>query len=287
MNEPLYERSVMITGGTGFFGRAFAIEARRQDAARICIFSRGEAAQATMRSNVGNDDRYRWFIGDVRDRERLERAMERIDIVVHAAALKRIEVGHYNPDEMIKTNVHGAMNVIEAARCAGVGHVVLLSSDKAYQPVSAYGLTKALAECLFSAANSPTIPGPRHTVVRYGNVAGSTGSVIPRWRAAIAEGKQIVVNDMIATRFWMTIQGAVDVVLTALKDKNGGLLFIPLELAAYRLGDLAHAMGANDIVSKGMPPWEKLHETLTPGISSDMARRMSVEELKQALVTIP
>lgn len=275
--------SYLLTGGTGSFGRAFTQRLLDQNLSeRICIYSRGEHAQAQMREELGDDPRLRFLIGDVRDRDRLRRAMSGCDVVVHAAALKRIEVGFYNPLEMVKTNVGGAVNVIEAAQDAGVDRVVALSSDKAYQPVSAYGHSKAMAECLLLAANNTVAAGgPRFAVCRYGNVWCSNGSVAPRWRAMIARGARIVpVTDPDATRFFMRMDEAVDLVLDTI-ERMPAEPAIP-DLPAYRLGDLAEAMGvAMDV--KGMPVWEKLSESMGPGTSSDKARRMSVAELRIAL----
>ena len=236
---------VLITGGTGTFGKAFTRRALELGAERVCIYSRGEYTQHLMRQEFGDDQRLRFFIGDVRDRDRLRRAVEGIEIVVHAAALKRIEVGHYNPGEMVKTNIDGAANVIEASHDAGVKKVVFLSSDKAYQPISAYGQSKALAETLFIAANNVHGEhGPRFACVRYGNVSGSTGSVIPIWRELISAGKKIVITDPNCTRFWMTQAEAVKLVLDTINSMRGGETNIPT-LPAYRLGDLAVAMGSD------------------------------------------
>lgn len=272
---------ILITGGTGSFARAFTRYALAQKhAPHVCIFSRGEHAQAQMRQEFGEDnERLHWFIGDVRDCDRLRRAMTNVDLVIHAAALKRIEVGYYNPIEMVKTNVHGAINMIEAAIDAGVARVVALSSDKAYQPVSAYGHSKALAECLFQAAyHSHTL----FAVTRYGNVAGSTGSVIPKWRELLKDGIPTVpCTDPDCTRFWMTMEEAVHLVVMTVADMRGGELVIPT-LPAYRLGDLAEAMGAEPTFL-GLPAYEKKHECMGPGNCSDQARRMTVEELREAL----
>jgi len=286
-------RSLLLTGGTGSFGRAFiAAELARERYDRICVFSRGEHAQAAMRESLKDDSRLRWFIGDVRDRDRLVRAMEGVDDVIHAAALKRIEVGHYNPVEMVKTNVLGAMNVIEAAKDAGVARVVSLSSDKACEPVSAYGLSKALAESLFLASNATVgSAGPLFAVTRYGNVAGSQGSVIPRWRALIEAGKNVPVTDPECTRFWMTMEQAVTLVRIALERMTQPGSFdirkpIVPELPAYRLADLAMALGAPGIVCIGLPAWEKKHESMVSGSPSNQARRMSIDELREALAHV-
>jgi UDP-N-acetylglucosamine 4,6-dehydratase len=272
---------ILITGGTGTFGRAFTrVALAWKHHPHICILSRGEHAQDQMRREFGEDDqRLHWFIGDVRDRDRLRRAMHNVDLVIHAAALKRIEVGHYNPIEMVRTNIEGAINVIEAAIDVGVDRVIALSSDKAYQPVSAYGYSKAMAECLFQAAyHSDTL----FAVTRYGNIAGSAGSVIPKWRELLKDGIPTVpCTDPDCTRFWMTINQAVEVVVRTAYNMSGGELVVP-ELPAYRLGDLAEAMGAEPVFV-GLPAWEKKHESMGDGKSSDQTRRMTVDELKEAL----
>ncbi len=274
--------SVLITGGTGTFGEAFLAQYVGLFT-RVCVFSRGEHRQAELRERFPQDH-IRWFIGDVRDRDRLRRAMEGCQYVVHAAALKRIEVGAYNPAEMVKTNVLGAMNVIEAAHDAGVRRVVALSTDKAWQPISPYGQSKALAESLFLANNQS--PGPEFAVVRYGNVAGSAGSVIPRWRKMIAAGADTVpVTDPDCTRFWMTAGDAAFEVHHQLRLSFRGVSF-PDDLPAYRLGDLAEAMEVKMEV-RGLPDYEKMHEGMADGVTSDVARRMTVEELKECLNTIP
>ena len=277
--------SVLITGGSGFLGRALTERLLAQGCERICIYSRNEYAQARMRADFQDDPRLRWFIGDVRDAERMERALQSAKAVIHAAALKRIEVGHYNPDEMTKTNVVGTMNVIEASRRAGVRKVVLVSSDKAFEPVSAYGHSKALAESLVLAANNISPWGPRYSVCRYGNVSGSTGSVIPVWRELIAKGFAVPVTDPDCTRFWMSREEAASLVLGTLATPEGGELAIP-SLPAYRLGDLAEAMGAQGVEIKGLGSFEKKHESMAAGNCSASARRMSVEELRERLTEV-
>jgi UDP-N-acetylglucosamine 4,6-dehydratase len=222
-----------------------------------------------------DDPRIRFFIGDVRDRWRLARACDGVDVVVHAAALKRIEVGFYNPVEMVRTNIEGAINVVEAARDAKVPKVVMLSTDKAFQPVSPYGQSKALAERIVLAAGGRT----RFAVTRYGNVWASAGSVFPVWRAMLAGGCRVLpITDPDCTRFFMHMREAVDFVLRTIDTMKGGELNIP-DLPAYRLGDLVTALGAEQNVI-GLPEWEKRHESMCEGRSSDKARRMSVEELR-------
>jgi UDP-N-acetylglucosamine 4,6-dehydratase len=280
---------MLLTGGTGSFGRAFVRRLVDKGHRRICIYSRDEYKQAMMREEFG-DEQVRYFIGDVRDKDRLKRAMRGCSTVVHAAALKRIETCHYNPCEMVKTNVFGTMNVIEAAQDSpSIRKVVYLSTDKAYQPISAYGQSKALAESLVLAANDQVGPsGPVFCCTRYGNVAGSTGSIIPKWRECLDQGKDLKITDPDCTRFYMTMDEAVDLVLESI-NRN-----IPLnipELPAYRLGDMLHA-----IVDEISPPplmtllglgeYEKIHEGMADGNTSDTARRMSIAELKEALKSV-
>ena len=287
-------RSVLITGGSGSFGRAFVkrllslrCELDETNPAyadpspnRICIYSRGEHAQALMRAEFGDNPRLRYFIGDVRDQERLRRAMRGCDTVIHAAALKRIEVGNENPSEMVRTNVEGAMNVIAAASKEGVEKVVALSTDKAYQPISPYGQTKALAESLFLAATREH-GWPKCAVTRYGNVWKSAGSVVPRWLKVLEHSDSVPVSDPQCTRFMMLMSDAVDLVRNTAETMHGGELVIP-RLPAYRLSDLAEAMGAKMTVL-GLPPWEKLHEGMDDNNTSDTANRLSVDELKGLL----
>jgi UDP-N-acetylglucosamine 4,6-dehydratase len=199
--------------------------------------------------------------------------------------LKRIEVGAYNPEEMVKTNIGGAMNVIEAARMSRQPvRVVALSTDKAYQPISAYGQSKALAESLFLAANETSRPVARFAVCRFGNVAGSTGSVIPKWRELARQGKPLPVTDPDCTRFWMSLDAAVAFVLDTAATMRGGELAIPA-LPAYRVGDLAEALGgALDV--RGLNGFEKLHEGMSDGNTSDVAPRLSVDELRELLARV-
>jgi len=273
---------MLITGATGTFGKVFVrLLLQKGEHDRICVYSRSEYKQAVMREEFNNDPRLRFFIGDVRDLPRLARAMNGCDEVVHAAALKRIEVGVYCPDEMVKTNVLGTMNVIEACRLNGIKNAVLLSSDKAYQPVSAYGHTKALGEALFHAANSQDAESGRFATVRYGNVAGSTGSVIPFWRS-LDPKKEWPITDPDCTRFWMHPSQAAQLVYQALTDTTKDF-FIPI-LGAYRLGDLAKAMGCKKLGEpSGLPVYEKLTECMSDELCSDTAKRMTIKELKEAL----
>ena len=277
-------KSILIVGGSGTFGRAFIPVALDAGVERIRIFSRGEHRQAEMREKWGDDARVGWLIGDVRDKDRLTRAMQGCDVVIHAAAIKRIETCEYDVVEMVKTNVSGAVNVVEAATDAGVEKVVALSTDKACEPgVNAYGVGKALAERIFlSANNSRGAHGPIFACVRYGNIFASQGSVVPRWQTLIARGHgEVPATDPRATRFFMTPKQACDLVIQTIRKMKGGELVIP-DLPAYRLGDLAEAMEV-DMRIIGMPEWEKKHESMKPGETSEDARRMSVKELKAAL----
>ena len=270
MHDWLHNIDVLITGGTGYLGRALAKALLASlGTGRICIFSRGEFAQAVMRRDLPDQQgRLRWFIGDVRDRSRLRRAMQGCQLVIHAAALKRVEVGEYNPGEMVLTNVMGAVNVIDGAIDAGVERVVAVSSDKACAPLNAYGATKLTMEKLLLAANNASgKSGSRFSVVRYGNVAGSTGSVIPTWREIQrAGGKAVPVSEPRCTRFWMTIQEAVDLILWTAGNMWGGELVVPL-LPAYRLGDLAAAMDA-EIELTGIGAGEKIDEMMIAPLES-------------------
>ncbi len=275
-------RSYLVTGGSGFLGRGLARALlKREDVARICLYSRGEHQQAVARSILHDPaGKLRWMIGDVRDLSRLRWAMQGIDIVIHAAALKRIEVGAYAPSEMVMTNVMGTMNVIDAAAYCKVKKVIYVSSDKAWKPVSPYGQTKATAECLILSA-AVERRGPIYAACRYGNVAGSTGSVIPTWREILKRANTVPVTDPNATRFWMTREEAVDLVLSTADEMRGGELKIPT-LPAYRLGDLAEAMGAEMRII-GLPEHEKLHEGMRDGLTSDIAPRLSVPDLRERL----
>lgn len=271
--------SILITGGTGSFGKAFTKKLLSDEhVQRICILSRDEHKQHDMRTALGENERMRYFVGCVRDRDRLRRAFEGIDIVIHAAALKRIETGAYNPTEMVRTNVGGTINVIEAAHDANVKRVVYLSTDKAFQPISAYGHSKAISESLILAANETSgSNGPTFAVTRYGNVAGSNGSVIPKWRSA----KNPTMTDPECTRFWMFMDQATSMVYDVMLDFRLKDVVVPT-LPAFRLGDLATAMGIDPEIT-GLNSFEKKHESMDYGNCSDTARRMSIDELQDAL----
>lgn len=262
--------NILITGATGSFGNAFVKRLLDQSLAdRIVVYSRDELKQYEMAIRFGHDPRLRFFLGDVRDLARLRRALRGVDTVVHAAALKQIPAAEYNPDECLKTNVGGAQNVVEAALDCQVGKVVALSTDKAVNPVNLYGASKLAAEKLFVAANNLAgHDGPRFSVVRYGNVVGSRGSVIPFFRERAATGI-LPITDPRMTRFWITLEQGVSLVLKSLDLMQGGEIFVP-RLPATRIVDLATYMAPGcrqEII--GIRPGEKLHEVL---ISREEAR---------------
>lgn len=274
---------ILITGGSGYFGRGFAKTVLDSGlASKVCIYSRGEFAQASMRAEFNDDQRLRWFIGDVRDQDRLRRAMSGIDVVVHGAALKRTEVCAYNVMECVATNVVGTQNVVKACIDAGVKKAVLLNSDKSVLGTTTYGLSKALAERIFLNANA--YAGESGTLFAscvYGNISGSTGSVIPLWRKQLETSDTVTVTHPDATRFWMYRHEAADLVLRAIDQMKGGDVFIPT-LPAYRVGDLAEAMGAKMRII-GMAENEKMHEEMRPGETSEKARRMTMKDLQDGL----
>jgi UDP-N-acetylglucosamine 4,6-dehydratase len=264
-------KSVLVTGGTGSFGKKFIAEALKSHSPeRVIVFSRDELKQFEMsRAPAFQDKRIRYFIGDVRDRERLMRAFDGVDVVVHAAALKQVPACEYNPFEAIKTNVLGAQYIIDAAIERGVHKVIALSTDKACNPVNLYGATKLCSDKLFVAGNA--YAGDKDTsfsVVRYGNVVGSRGSVIPLFMKLKSTGKlPITHTDM--TRFWITLEQGVQFVMDSLDRMHGGELFVP-KIPSMKMTDLARAIGPDcEIDVIGIRPGEKLHEVM---ISEDDAR---------------
>jgi len=262
----LLEKSILVTGGTGSFGKAFVrtVLARYPDVRRLVIYSRDELKQYEMREEFP-DSKYagiRYFIGDVRDEARLRRALEGIDIAVHAAALKQVPAAEYNPFECIKTNVLGAQNLIEACLDTGVRRVVALSTDKAAAPINLYGATKLCSDKLFIAANN--IRGARElrfSVVRYGNVMGSRGSVVPLFLERRRTGV-LPITDRAMTRFNISLGEGVEMVLWAIEHARGGEIFVP-KIPSYRITDLAEAIGPNCKHSViGRRPGEKVHEEM-------------------------
>lgn len=260
------DKSILITGGTGSFGHRYVQTLlERFNPKKIVIFSRDELKQYEMQQKFSSD-KMRYFIGDVRDADRLKQAMAGIDYVIHAAALKHVPVAEYNPMECIKTNIIGAENVIQAALANKVKSVIALSTDKAANPVNLYGATKLASDKLFVAANNMAGDLPtKFSVVRYGNVVGSRGSVVPFFEKLIAEGAQkLPITDPRMTRFWITLQDGVDFVLKNFDRMHGGEIFVP-KIPSMRITDLAEAMlpGA-EIELVGIRPGEKLHEIMCP-----------------------
>ncbi len=273
------DKSVLITGGTGSFGRALAHRLLTDDLCKkVIIFSRDELKQWEMRqtSSLFNHPKIRYFLGDVRDRDRLKRAFSEVDIVIHTAALKQVPAAEYNPTEFIKTNVGGASAIIEAAIDTGVKKVIALSTDKAVNPVNLYGATKLCSDKLFVAGNAYVGARgyPVFSVVRYGNVIGSRGSLVPCWMKMIADGaKEITITDKRMTRFWFTLEQAVNFVMDSVERTRGGEIFVP-KIPSMKIVDIATAL-APDLPHKitGIRPGEKVHEVL---VSTEDARH-SVE----------
>ena len=266
------DSSILITGGTGSLGKSLVSKLlANSNARRVIIFSRDELKQSNMRNEVGEDSRLRWFIGDIRDLERLKRALHGVDFVIHAAALKQVDTGEYNPMEFIKTNVIGSSNVIEACIDSGVKKVVALSTDKASSPINLYGATKLTADKLFIAANSyGSSYSSSFSVVRYGNVIGSRGSVVPYFRELSSKGLPIPVTDKRMTRFWITLEQATQFVLDSFHQMSGGELYVQ-RIPSIRIVDLAKVIAPNSPIEEiGMRPGEKLHEEM---ISFDDSRR--------------
>ncbi len=272
----LNDKSILITGGTGSFGKCFTKYVLTHYRPRkIIIYSRDEFKQFLMQKefeNYNKDNRLRFFIGDVRDRARLQRAMEGVDYVIHAAALKQVPACEYNPDEAIKTNIHGAQNVIDAALDAGsVKKVVALSTDKAVNPINLYGGTKLVSDKLFIAANA--YAGSKDinfSIVRYGNVAGSRGSIIPVFQDIIKKGgKELPITDYRMTRFWISLTQGVELVIKALAEASGGETFIS-RIPSFKVTDLAEAMCPGCQKQEiGIRPGEKLHEVMITTEDSD------------------
>lgn len=262
--------NILVTGGTGSWGNALVRKVLPLEPAKIIIYSRDEQKQEEMARKFP-DGNLRWFIGDVRDRKRLEMAMYGVDIVFHAAAMKIVPTCEYNPFEAVMTNIHGAENVCRAAMAAGVKRVVALSTDKAVNPLNLYGATKLAAEKIFVAANNISAGRCQFSVVRYGNVVGSRGSVVPLFKSLAAQGLPLSITDQRMTRFWITLDQAVDFVLSCEGMMQGREIFIP-KIPSVHIMDLAQAIdpdGGRNII--GIRPGEKIHETLMTDDESHMS----------------
>ncbi|SCX67550.1 UDP-N-acetylglucosamine 4,6-dehydratase [Lysinibacillus fusiformis] len=264
----LENKTVLVTGGTGSFGKKFIGRALTLGVKKVIVFSRDELKQYEMKQEF-QDERIRFFIGDVRDKDRLYRAFNGVDIVIHAAAMKHVDACEYNPFEAVKTNIHGAQNVIEAAIDCGVEKVIALSTDKACSPVNLYGATKLASDKLFVAANAYVgEKKTRFSVVRYGNVVGSRGSIVPFFKKIKDTGK-LPITDERMTRFWITLDQGVQFVLDNLERMYGGEIFIP-KIPSMKVTDLAKAIAPEcEIEIIGIRPGEKLHEAM---IMEDDAR---------------
>ncbi len=266
------KKSILITGGTGSFGKFFIKTLLKSyHPHRVIVYSRDELKQFEMQQNFTNNC-MRFFIGDVRDKERLTQAMKGIDFVIHAAALKQVPAAEYNPMECIKTNIYGAENIITAALANGVQKVIALSTDKAANPINLYGATKLASDKLFIAANN--VSGGHVTdfsVVRYGNVVGSRGSVVPFFKKLVEEKSETLpITDSRMTRFWLTLEQGVDFVIKSFSRMQGGEIFVP-KIPSIRIVDLAKAM-APEIPTTviGIRPGEKLHEVMCPASDSHL-----------------
>jgi UDP-N-acetylglucosamine 4,6-dehydratase len=280
--DSLKNKVILITGGTGSFGNAFVSHLLEfHNPKKLIIFSRDELKQFEMKNRFQNDPRLRFFLGDIRDKDRLKMAFVNVDFIIHAAALKQVDTGEYNPREFILTNIMGSQNVVEAAIECGVRKVVALSTDKASSPINLYGATKLTADKLFTAANiygvhSNTI----FSVVRYGNVMGSRGSIIPKFKELALNGDFIPITDLRMTRFWISLFQAVEFVVEALIEMNGGELFVP-RIPSMKIIDLIRAVAPTSKIKEiGIRPGEKLHEEM---ISSDDARRTVKQKNKYVI----
>lgn len=268
----LNNKTILITGGTGSFGHHFVdYVLEHYQPKKIIIYSRDEFKQFNMQNEYKKYDKYlRFFIGDVRDKERLSRALNGVDYVIHAAALKQVPACEYNPIEAIKTNINGACNVIDACLDKGIKKVVALSTDKSVSPANLYGSTKMVSDRLFAAANAYSgAEGTKFAVVRYGNVAGSRGSVIPFFQNIIDQGgKKLPITDYRMTRFWISLEEGVKLVIKALEESRGGETFIS-KIPSFKITDLAQAMLPEcEMPEVGIREGEKLHEVMVPAEDS-------------------
>ena len=281
MLDFLKNKTILVTGGTGSFGKSFVkYLLDKTDVKKVIVFSRDEFKQSVMQKEI-NDERLRFFLGDVRDLQRLERAFHGVDIVVHAAALKHVPLLEYNPFEAVKTNILGSQNVIDAAIDQGAEKVLLISTDKAVQPINLYGSTKLCAEKLFINGNSYAGGGTKFSCVRYGNVIGSRGSIVETLLKC-ASGERVFITDERMTRFWITLEQSYNLVMFALENMEGGEMFVP-KIPSMKLVDLFLALAPNSPRETiGIRPGEKLNEIL---LTEEEARH-SVE-LDKYFVVLP
>jgi len=272
----LNDKVILVTGGTGSFGQKFIeILLKNYNLGKIIVLSRDEFKQYQMAKRFpARKYPIRYFLGDIRDKDRLFRAFEGVDYVVHAAALKQVPALEYNPTEAVKTNVLGADNIVDAAIDTGVEKVIALSTDKAVNPINLYGATKLVAEKIFIAANAYAGGRVKFAAVRYGNVVGSRGSIIPLLLSLKEQGvKEVPITDLRMTRFWITLEQAVELVMKALKESEGGEIFVP-KIPSMKISDLATAIDPNfKLKTIGIRPGEKIHETL---VSEDEARATKI-----------
>lgn len=264
-------KTVLLTGGTGSFGTNFLRRVLANfESVTVRVYSRDELKQSQLQERFAGEERVRWLIGDIRDQQRMTRAAQGCDVIIHAAAMKQVPACEYNPFEAVRTNVMGGQHVVDAAINAGVERVVALSTDKAVNPVNLYGATKLCMEKIVVQGNAYAAQFPtRLSCVRYGNVVGSRGSVVPLFTKLAAAGGPMTITDDRMTRFWITLDQAVDLVMYALANMHGGEVFIP-KIPSMRVTDLAEAMGPGlEVRVTGIRPGEKLHELL---ITADESR---------------
>jgi len=280
------DKTILITGGTGSFGNAFVERVHFTDEKKIIIFSRDEYKQHIMNEKFPDTGPIRYFIGDVRDKNRLMRAFKEVDIIIHAAALKHVSTGEVDPIEMIMTNIVGTINVVEAAIENNVDKIILLSTDKAVEPLNLYGATKMTAEKLFMAANSYVGAGDsKFSVVRYGNVWGSRGGVIDIWNKQAPEG-EIFITTPYATRFIITLEEAVEFIIESIDKMKGLEIFIPPDLPAVNMDAVAREYQRKyecKVTDIPVRIGEKIHEKLDEGYTSDQVKRLSRAEIRKLL----
>lgn len=282
-------KSIFLSGGSGSFGTAFCeyVKANNLKPRKLVVFSRDYMKQQVLKNKLGDLDYMVYITGDVRDKERLEKAFRGIDICIHAAADKFIEHCEEDPDEALKTNVIGTRNVVEAALYRKVNKTILISTDKSYQSITTYGTTKAMAERIVLGGNKyKSSDDIRFSVCRYGNVSGSNGSVIPLFKKLVADGAEYLpVTDEKMTRFWMPMETALKFVLDSIDKMQGGEIFIPRDIPSIRITDLCEAFGKPYKIT-GLRCVEKIHESLEEGYSSDKNEFLTIEQIKQIIGVI-